>query len=124
MWVVFDHDHHPSRKEAYEQALAEEATVGFSALAFEMWYLLHFEQTARAFTYPEELIKALQKHLPQYEKARQNDFALLKPHLATAYDHAIWLRTHQDEWGRHPTDQSAWTNIDILVRRLTEVKAS
>lgn len=89
-----------------------------------MWYLLHFEQTARAFTQTEDLMKALRKHLPQYEKARQNDFALLKPHLATAYDHAIWLRTRQDEWDRHLTDHPAWTDVDILVRRLTEAKAS
>jgi hypothetical protein len=120
VWVIFDHDHHPNRQEAREHALAEGAVVGFSALAFEMWYLLHFEQTARGFTRSEDLLKALRKHLPQYEKARQNDFALLKPYLPTGYAHAAWLRDQKGEEERPVTDQPAWTDVDKLVRRLTE----
>ncbi|GAB4423000.1 MAG: RloB family protein [Bacteroidia bacterium] len=119
VWVILDHDHHPSRKQVYEAALGHGMRVGFSVLAFEVWYLLHFEQSARAYAHIDDLLRVLRRHIPHYEKARQNDFAYLKLHLAAACDRAVWLRSQTAVPDAHTTDQTAWTDVDILVQHLT-----
>ncbi len=54
VWAVFDHDNHPTRKEAFELAKNEEVAgkkvqIAFSSIAFEIWVLMHFEQCATIF---------------------------------------------------------------------------
>ncbi|MDN3655412.1 RloB family protein [Ferruginibacter paludis] len=48
VWVVFDHDNHPARKEAFEKAGEEiggrKVNIAFSSMAFEYYLLLNFEQ--------------------------------------------------------------------------------
>lgn len=118
VWVVFDHDHHPHRRDAYDQAIREHMRIGFSALAFEMWYLLHFEQTAKIFARADQLEAALRKYIPTYQKAKRNDFSLLKPHLEVGYQNAAWLRDQHEVEAKHCVDQLAWTDVDELVKYL------
>lgn len=53
VWVVFDHDNHPARKEAF--ALAEsfvngkQVSIAFSSISFEYFLLLHFERIYKQF---------------------------------------------------------------------------
>lgn len=49
IWLIFDHDHHPNRRTAYEEAIREQIHIGFSAISFEAWYLLHMIRAARAY---------------------------------------------------------------------------
>lgn len=117
IWVVFDHDNQAHRKKAYDKALAENYSIAFSAIAFEVWYLLHFIRTSRSFKDGKELISELKKHYPVYEKARQNDFVYLKDKLQNAFNNSIWLRNqHQEK--THITDQTVWTDVDLLVTNL------
>lgn len=120
VWVVFDHDHHPSRRQAYDRAIETGFQVAFSAPAFELWYLLHFVQTTRIFVQPDELIKNLQQYQPNYQKARQNDFAHLKQQLGTALTNAMWLRAQVHDETTHCTDHLTWTNVDLLVKTLIQ----
>ena len=120
IWVVFDHDHQPKRLDAYEHALRQGFNVGFSAIAFETWYLIHFERSARAYKNAEALLDALDKHYPGYQKARQNDFTYLKQNLPQALRNAAWLRDQMMPFERPTTDRNPWTDIDQLVLDLIE----
>jgi hypothetical protein len=84
VWLVFDHDNHPNRKTAYNEAQKKKFDVAFSAIAFENWFLLHFVKSAKSFSSAEALIDELRKHYPGYKKARLNDFANLKDKLNKA----------------------------------------
>lgn len=117
-WVVFDHDNHPHREKAYQRAIKASFGVAFSAIAFEIWYLLHFVKSARSFSKAEELLVELRKHYPPYEKAKQNDFANLKSSLQIAFANAKWLR-EQVESPESVTNCNPWTNVDLLVKELT-----
>jgi hypothetical protein len=118
--VVFDHDHQPKRLSAYELARRQGFNIGFSVIAFETWYLMHFEQSARAYENAAALLDALSKHYPGYQKARQNDFTYLKINLQQAIRNAAWLRNQFTAFEKHPTDRNPWTNIDQLVLDLIE----
>ncbi len=120
VWVVFDHDNVPDRKKAYDLALKQSFKVAFSAIAFEKWYLLHFVRSARAYADGESLCRELRKCYPNYEKAKQNDFAYLKDKLESARENAIWLRNHLQEEDKHVTDRDAWTDVDELVLELLD----
>ena len=54
-WTVFDHDNHPTRKEAFEEAekeiegTTEKVRIAFSSISFEYYLLLHFERIYKAF---------------------------------------------------------------------------
>lgn len=124
IWVVFDHDNYPNRKAAYNKAIKENISVAFSAIAFENWYLLHFEKTAKAFPSASSLIKVLNKYYPNYQKAKQNDFAFLKPPLSTANKNAQWLRERMKEEGVSITDSNPWTDVDLLVGELIGINLS
>jgi len=120
IWVVFDHDHHTQRFSAYEHALRQGFGIGFSAIAFETWYLLHFERSARAYESAEALLAALFKHYPGYQKARQNDFTYLKGRLQQALENATWLKDQVAAAEKHTTNCNPWTDVDHLVRELIE----
>lgn len=48
VWVIFDHDNHPTRKEAFEIAEntinGKKVNIAFSSRSFEYYLLLHFER--------------------------------------------------------------------------------
>ena len=120
VWVVFDHDHHTHRRVAYEMAQSQGFGIAFSAIAFEMWYLLHFTQSARAYESGDALVEALAGHYPGYQKARKNDFAYLKDRLTEALVNANWLKGRVGADGKHTTNCNPWTDVDHLVRELIE----
>ncbi|MBL7792782.1 MAG: RloB domain-containing protein, partial [Saprospiraceae bacterium] len=119
VWVVFDHDNHANRRKAYEMATSEGFNIAFSAIAFEIWFLLHFAKTAKAFQNDKQLLIELVKYYPNYHKAKQNDFANLKDKLDLAFENVNWLKK-QFPGNNHLTDYNPWTDIDILIRQLLE----
>ncbi len=121
VWVVFDHDHRPSRRKAYDLAVKNELGVAFSSIAFEYWYLMHFKQTSKAFMEADTLISELRKFFPEYEKVRQNDFARLKDNLSDAFINTGWLKSQMSHFlneGYHLTDLNPHTDVDDLVSLL------
>ena len=120
VWVVFDHDHHAHRNVAYVKAERAKCGIGFSAIAFEMWYLLHFVKSARPFSNGDELIAVLKKHYPNYEKAQQNDFLNLKDKLTDAIENAEWLRKQVFQEHESIPNHNPWTDVDRLVLELTK----
>lgn len=124
VWWVFDHDNNPNRKEGFDEAKKANIRIAFSAFAFEQWYLLHFVKSARAFSDINSLIKTLQKYFPEYKKAQQNDFKLLKDKLETAYKNTKWLRDNLEDKNLHVTEQNPYTDVDILVQNLIDIGES
>ena len=53
VWVVFDHDNHPARKEAFEESEklinSKKINIAFSSISFEYFLLLHFEKINKVF---------------------------------------------------------------------------
>jgi hypothetical protein len=115
VWIVFDHDNHTHRKQAYEDANKENFGVAFSSICFENWYLLHFVKTAKAFANGDKLVAELKKCYPNYEKAKQNDFENLKDNLENAMNNAAWQRTQMEDEGQHITENNPWTDVDKLM---------
>ena len=122
VWVVFDHDNHQYREKAYLEALEVDFKVAFSSIAFEVWYLLHFSKKAKPFLNAKQLEKELKKYYPKYEKARQNDFELLKDKLDIAFLNAKWLRGLPFEEEMKHTDRNPYTDVDVLVEKLISIK--
>jgi hypothetical protein len=120
VWVVFDHDNHTHREKAYAKAKSSSFNIAFSAIAFEYWYLIHFVKTAKAFTNANALKTALKEHYPTYEKAKQNDFAILKPNLSQAIENADWLRNQVSDEEKAITDHNPWTDVDVLVSKMID----
>ncbi|MBK6621223.1 MAG: RloB domain-containing protein [Saprospirales bacterium] len=118
VWVVFDHDHHIYRKTAYEQAQKSTINVGFSAISFETWFLLHFVRSAKVFETANALLTELRKYYQGYQKARQNDFSNLKDKLETALSNTTWLKSQTTPPNKHITDCNPWTDVDVLVLEL------
>lgn len=121
IWVVFDHDNHPHRKNAYDNAIKDKIKVAFSAICFETWYLLHFEKSAKPYPNASKLIVTLKKYYPNYQKAKQNDFLNLKPNLSEAMENASWLRKRMEDDDTHITDYNPWTDVDLLMTDLNNL---
>ncbi|MDR0864547.1 MAG: RloB family protein [Candidatus Symbiothrix sp.] len=53
VWAVFDHDNHPTRKEAFELATkninGKQVQIAFTSISFEYYLLLHFEKIYKTF---------------------------------------------------------------------------
>lgn len=53
VWIVFDHDNHPARKEAFEESEkiinGNKISIAFSSIGFEYYLLIHFERVYNAF---------------------------------------------------------------------------
>ena len=118
VWVIFDHDIHPNRKAAWDKAQKNGLKIGFSAIAFEQWFLLHFSKSSKAFETPKQLEKELVKFYSAYKKAQSNHFAFLKNRLSVAFTNAEWLRNIKTAENRSITDQNPWIDVDILVAKM------
>lgn len=116
VWLVFDHDNNPKRKETWTRNKAtNDINLIFSAIAFEQWYILHFKKSSKVFTNANTLIADLKNYYPNYAKAKQNDFLFLKNRLDEAINNAQWLRNNKKKIDVHISDQNPWTDVDKLV---------
>ncbi len=126
VWVVVDRDGYTKHPQAFDQAKANDIQIAFSSIAFEYWFLLHFERTAKAFAKADELIKYLKtKGYTDYEKNKSH-YAILKEKTETAIANAQWIREkhHQYEVDtqllyRH--ELNPFTDVDMLVEYLLDL---
>jgi len=122
-WVVIDRDDYSKHPAAFDQARAKGIFIAFSSICFEYWLLLHFGYTTRAFADCDALIAQLKKSLPAYEK-HHNAYAQLNSQTDAAVTHALRLRRDlatREEIER-PFELNPYTNVDMLVFRLTNIK--
>jgi len=119
VWAVFDRDKHTDFGAA--TAIAKKAGIktAHSVPCIELWYLLHFTYTTRAFANYDELKPELKKRLPDYEKSKDYCAELL-PKLDDAFRNAEQLR----RFGIDNGTKSPATDVDLLVRTLKAIADS
>jgi hypothetical protein len=129
-FCVFDRDTHAGFAAALDQiAQSAEGRAGklegiISWPCFEIWVLLHFVMTTRAFvpgggrSACEQLIREIAAHYPGYAKGARDVFGALADKLDTALTHAGRLHNHNRATG---SDNPA-TAVHTLVAYLRALK--
>jgi hypothetical protein len=67
VWCVFDIDNHPKVNDAKQMANANDIQVAVSNQSFEIWLILHFQDSPGP-QHRRELVKILKFHLKDYDK--------------------------------------------------------
>jgi hypothetical protein len=126
IFVVFDHDNQPKRKEAFKLASDKKIKVIFSSICFESRYLFHFKNSTKAFTSEEVLEKELKKcaGMENYEKNDFKHYSILKEKLTIAKSNAkkIRLSVIENNYGVEIFNLNPYTNVDELVDYLENQK--
>ena len=99
-WVVYDREskHKYSDKlhmEAYQKAKSNNVYIGFSNVCFELWLLLHFQDTCAPYSCCDDLIKNSNLHaeckkigLSNYSKGDKYIFNKIDDHIGKARERA------------------------------------
>ncbi|MDL2270060.1 RloB family protein [Desulfosarcina sp. OttesenSCG-928-A07] len=128
IYCVFDKDQHSSYDEA-RQRIQTKRNQGFPITAitsvpcFEFWLLLHFKYTTESFEPKKgsicaDVIEALRKFLPNYQKGGRNIYKEIKTHLPTAIENAKKVSHDREAAG---TDMPS-TEMHKLVEYLQKLK--
>ncbi len=129
VYCVFDKDKHPGYNSAIDRIHSISGLRGYSMHAiasipcFEIWLLLHFLYTTRAYIAPLQdsnadlVIRDLKAHLPDYEKGSKDTFAVLADRTETAIGNAKSLEKFHETSG---TDNPS-TKVHILVEYLQKL---
>lgn len=124
VYCLFDRNRHPSFQGASSRARQLGLRLARSWPCFEYWLLLHFEYARKPFTGSgrrsdcDNCIRALRKHIGDYEKATRGVFLLLKNKLEVAKSNARKARTDARYTG---TDDPS-TEMHGLVNYLQNIK--
>lgn len=132
VFAIFDRDDHKSYHAALDKAAALNgrlrnnlrAHVSFEAIpsvqSFELWLLMHYEDPAADHPlHRDDVLKRLQRHIPEYGKGMKGLFARTCHNLNRAYANAERLRLHNSP--RH--GELPFTDMDRLVKLLTGLKS-
>ena len=78
-WLVFDADKHPRIPDTFNSARQSKIHVGigFSAICFEIWLMMHFHNKLSQFTCFDALRKSsnFRTYFPNYDKGNADVFA-------------------------------------------------
>jgi hypothetical protein len=126
IFCVFDRDQHESfnRARAKVRSLATRSRNPLaisevtSVPCFEVWVLLHFEQTDAPFVACQNVIHRVQTHLPGYQKADSETVKQLLPQLENAMTNAHWLSTRAGI-----TDENPSTAVYRVIAYLRAISA-
>lgn len=125
IWIVMDRDGHVNIDQALNTAEANKIQVALSAICFEYWVLLHFEQTTRSFKKCDDLISYIKKnHFEKYQKS-SCCYQDLKDKIHTAINNGLWLDKqlkNDFDRGIKNYDMASYTNIHKLVAKLINPK--
>ncbi|MCX7424686.1 MAG: RloB family protein [Planctomycetia bacterium] len=126
VWCVLDvegGDKHESLIRALARAGAEGISLCLSNPAFEVWFLAHYERTAKSFADADAVIRALNKHWRKhhhqdYAKSDSGVHSRLATHTEDAIENARWVsKSHR--WDSPDTiDRNSSTDVFKLVTLL------
>ena len=116
VWAVFDRDTHTDFDAAMAAAKKADIKTAHSVPCIELWYLLHFTYTTRAFSKYGDLRPELKKYLPDYDKSKDYCIEFLSK-LDDAFRNAGKLR----QFGVDNNMKSPATDVDLLVKRLKAI---
>lgn len=126
VWIVFDRDSFPAAN--FDNAIKKANSKGFNCAqsneAFELWYLLHFENYQNAIS-RKDYSKMLSNHLgKKYKKNDPKIYELLQNLPNSSEDLAI-ARSKQLElihFGKASSDSNPLTAVYKLIEELNEFK--
>lgn len=113
VWLFFDHDNSPHLAEAFQICEQEDFNLAYTAISLEFWFILHLEDSGRAFLNGEECLRRLLQLWPEYHKTKLNHFRLLKNNLAIAKERAIRLYNRMQ--GLDMLDRNPYTTVHLMV---------
>ena len=119
VWCVFDRDSFPHFNDAIRHAEAAGFRVAYSNEAFELWYLLHFEDH-RSALHRHQYVSKLRDHLGTYDKDRANTRAMytcLRDRQAQAVQRAESLLAEYGD-AHNPQADNPCTSVHLLVQAL------
>jgi hypothetical protein len=125
VWVVFDKDEFPDFNKAIEDAKKEKMNCAWSNGAFELWFLLHFQNgfEGKCKDYVNKIESILKKKLKKtdfsYEKNDVGFYQILQEHgnEEQAIKRAQKLRKIRGEKKNYATHNPR-TEVDLLVDEL------
>lgn len=130
VYCVIDRDRHPNFREALQKAKGKKIEVIVSIPCFEYWLLLHYDYITTPFqaaqgSHCEEVIKALKKYEPNYEKGKN----FLKQHysccLKEKQDTAIKNARKRESECQHEKlleNKNPYTQMYLLIEYLSNIK--
>lgn len=126
IWIVFDRDGHANVPQTFEEARVANINIAFSSVCFEVWILLHFEKTSRAFQNCDEVTHFI-KHRDYLDYAKTNNFynQLSSEHKQNAINNAGWLHGQNSEdiqRGLQIYTLNPYTDFDKLMLYLLNLK--
>ena len=126
IYCVFDRDRHESfdRARAKIRMLASRRAKplpmkeAISIPCFEVWVLLHFEQTDAPFDRCEDVSHRVRSHLPNYRKGDAGISRQLLENVNTAIGHAVWLEARAGG-----NDLNPYTSVHEILQHFADVSA-
>ncbi|MDD3927224.1 MAG: RloB family protein [bacterium] len=119
IWCVFDHDQREYIEEVLERARRAKLSVICSNPCFELWYLLHYECSTKAYK-QKQLIARLGQFMPRYDKA-MDAYKILEASQDIAIHNAERLRKHHRSCGNDSIENPS-TDMDLIVRHLLSLR--
>jgi hypothetical protein len=122
-WCVFDRDSFPLENycRAFQLARAKGIRVAWANEAFELWYLLHFNDHDTGISRNDYKARLKQCGL-EYDKADKTLYDQVKDRQEMAFKHARRLERHWNEMGeRFPERQNPSTNVHKLAEFLNDL---
>ena len=125
VWLVFDKDEFPDFNKAIEDAKKEKMNCAWSNGAFELWFLLHFQNgfEGKCKDYVNKIESILKKKLKKtdfsYEKNDKDFYQILQEHgdEEQAIKRARKLRENMGKKKNYATHNPR-TEVDLLVDEL------
>ena len=129
-WVAYDledmsqRNNQQAHAEAYRLAQANGIHIALSAISVEVWILLHFIPTPRAYLNCDGAVRALKRHLPNYKKGSANVFDDLQNLISEARKNAASL---QRRWERDcpdgkPYELNPSTSFHLLLDAIDQLR--
>ena len=120
VWAVFDRDDFPAERisAAFDLAKKNNVKIAFSNEAFELWYILHYEDRSTGLN-RQEYQKRLTGHMRQkYEKNSPVMFERLRVLLPEAVRRAVRLADDRPMDDHALIDANPFTGVHLLIRAL------
>ena len=121
-FVIVDLDNKEDKAKVIRQLKATKGTEEYivSNPCFEVWYLLHYDYSTRAYLNADAAIRELRKKYPGYEKTSEM-YPVLADRMDTAVANAEKLEAyHNREKHQHPDARcNPYTDVHRLVKLLS-----
>ncbi len=129
-WVAYDledvslENKRQAHEEAYRLAEANGINIALSAISVEVWLLLHFTPTPKAYLNSDGAVRALRVHLSNYAKGNSGIFEKLKELLPSARRNADALQRRQERNNpdSKPYERNPYTSFHLLLNAIDQIK--